>query len=192
MESFKNILLVSATELEVKPLLDTLGQPVYTNTYLKEYYLSQNTNLDVIVTGVGIPFTVYKMMRIFSRIKYDLVINIGIAGSFNRNITIGDIVNVGVEEFADLGIEEDSGFVSVFEKGFVGNNEAPFKEGKLSNPHLEKYTSVSSLQKVNGITVNTAHSKSDSTANIKKKFNADVESMEGAAVFYVCLLEKTP
>ncbi len=192
MESFNNILLVSATEVEIRPLLDKLNQPVYFNSFIKEYYLSQNTNLDIIVTGVGIPFTIYRTMRIFSRIKYDLVINVGIAGSFNDNYAVGSIVNVVSDQFADLGIMEVDGFHSIFDKNLADFNEKPFTDGKLINSNNNKYPLIDKLPKVNGITVNTAHAISGCNELYTQKFNADIETMEGAAVFYVSMLEKTP
>ena len=42
------------------------------------------------------------------------------------------------------------------------------------------------LKKVRGITTNKSHGRATSIAEIKSKFNAQVESMEGAVVLYVC------
>jgi futalosine hydrolase len=45
---------------------------------------------------------------------------------------------------------------------------------------------------VKGITVNTVHGNSASIKKVKKKFNPDIESMEGAAFFFACQNEKIP
>ena len=56
----------------------------------------------------------------------------------------------------------------------------------MKNPHQFKLD----LKKVSGITVNTTHGNNRSVELFKDKFNADIETMEGAAVFYVCLQEQ--
>jgi futalosine hydrolase len=43
-----------------------------------------------------------------------------------------------------------------------------------------------SLPKVKGITTNISHGRDSTINKIKNQFSASVESMEGAAVFYVC------
>ena len=48
---------------------------------------------------------------------------------------------------------------------------------------------IDSLDKVNGITVNTTHGDDASIQKIQELFQPQVESMEGAAFFYACLLE---
>ena len=48
------------------------------------------------------------------------------------------------------------------------------------------------LPTATGITVNKVHGCAESIAKIKKKYPADIETMEGAAFFYVCLMEKVP
>ena len=40
--------------------------------------------------------------------------------------------------------------------------------------------------------MNTTHGNKTSIQLFKEKFNADIETMEGAAIFYVCLLENIP
>lgn len=192
MESYTNILLVAPTEFEIKPLLDKMNQPVYTNSYIKEFYLSQNTNLDVIVTGVGIPATIYKIMRIFSRIKYDIVISVGLAYSFNPIYKEGAIVNVTSEAFADMGYQNNNQFLTFFESNVADPELHPFKNGLLTNPNAEKYSIVRQIPKVSGVTMNTFRLSMDDTENLLKKYSPDIQTIEGAAVSYVCQLEKTP
>ena len=40
--------------------------------------------------------------------------------------------------------------------------------------------------------MNTAHGNKHSINALIEKFGADIETMEGAAVFYVCLMERIP
>jgi futalosine hydrolase len=65
----------------------------------------------------------------------------------------------------------------------------PFKNGKMINPNHFKELELSSVE---GVTGNISHGSPESISRITAKFDPDVESMEGAAVFYVCMHEKIP
>jgi futalosine hydrolase len=45
---------------------------------------------------------------------------------------------------------------------------------------------------VNAITVNTATGSETTRDRLVKKFNPDIETMEGATFFYICRREKLP
>lgn len=179
------ILVVSATENEIKALKQNLEAK---NTTSCGMNLRENSNVDFLVTGIGSVFTIYALLKKIAVSSYDLIINAGIAGSFSTELNIGDVVNVQSDQFADLGIEDKDALYTIFEKGYVDKNQFPFVDGKLNNPN----DFDSKLRKVSAITVNTTHGNEKSIVLFENKFRADIESMEGAAVFYVCLLENIP
>ncbi|NJO91086.1 MAG: hypothetical protein HC831_20555 [Chloroflexia bacterium] len=116
-----------------------------------------------------------------------MVINVGIAGSFNKEVKIGEMVNVIQEEFADLGVEGTKSFKTLFELGFTDRDEYPFKDGRLIGKHFDNEV-INKLRKVGGISSNIAHGKQESIDFLKEKYKADIETMEGAACFmFVCL-----
>mgnify|MGYP001795756283 CR=1 FL=1 len=82
------ILLIAATEMEIQ-------QRVADN------------NIDVLVTGVGIPATMYHLQKRLQQIDYDLVIQAGIAGSFGKEPALGETVLVQQDAFGDLGTEKE-------------------------------------------------------------------------------------
>ena len=84
---------------------------------------------------------------------------------------------------------EKSGFTSIFRMGLERPDDFPFREGKLMNPylHLMEWTG---LQLIDGVTVNEI--KSSDFAGFQRNTVPVVESMEGAALHYVCLEEKIP
>lgn len=168
------ILIVSATEKEILPLINNI---ISIN---KEELL-----VDTLITGIGPVFTTYALTRKLSEKDYDLIINAGIAGSFKSEINIGETVYVQSEQFADLGIEDKNEFYTLFEKGFMDKDQFPFKNAKLENPYDFNFN----LKNVSALTVNTTHGCNKSIELFKNKFNADIETMEGAAFFYVCLQE---
>lgn len=176
------ILIVAATWMEVKFLTDEL-EFFERKSHIYKTYLLAGNKIDVLITGVGAILTTFHLTRVLSNTKYHLVINVGIAGSFTPDIEIGEVVNVVSEEFADLGIEKIDNFLTLFESGYISSNEFPFEKGLLNAKYINGF---SGLKKVRGITTNKSHGRSSSIDEIKRKFSAQTESMEGAAVFYVC------
>ena len=168
------ILIVSATEKEIFILIKQI------KSFERDDFV-----VDILVTGIGVVFTTYTLSRKLAEKEYDLVINAGIAGSFNPNLKIGDTVYVETEQFADLGIEDKNNFNTIFEKGFIDKDQFPFKNALLENP----CELGSNLKKVSAITVNTTHGCVKSINLFRNKFKSDIETMEGAAFFYVCLQE---
>ena len=182
------ILFVGATCFELYQFFENLieidgeGKNIF-------HYKWYDLEIDLLIPGVGMTFTAYHLTRALYTTKYDLVINAGIAGSFRDELSIGTVVNVVSEQICDLGIEENNCVVSLFDAGFMEADQFPFKSGRMENPHLFRELELTS---VSGVTGNISHGTLESVAKIANGFDPDVESMEGAAVFYVCLHEKVP
>ena len=176
------ILIVAATWMEVKFLVDEFKYSGEKSHFLKEYQYAEN-EIDVLIAGIGTTFSTFHLTTTLQQNKYHLVINAGIAGSLTNDLKIGEVVNVVTEEFADLGIENKEQFLTLFESGFMNSNEFPFENGILkataSNGNFN-------LKNVHAITANISHSDNSSISVIKEKFSAQIESMEGAAIIYVC------
>jgi len=176
------ILIVAATRMEVKLLVDEfifLGE----KNHMLKHYSFGGTKIDILITGIGATFTAFHLTDTLKENKYKLVLNIGIAGSLTNELEIGEIVNVVSEEFADLGIEKKDEFLTLFESGFMDSDEFPFSQGVIK---ASSSIGLIDSKKVRGITTNKSHGRKSSIAEIHQKFSAHVETMEGAAVFYVC------
>lgn len=178
------ILVVSATEKEILPAKKHFSKPGM-NACIMKYTVVKSLDVDFLVTGIGGVATTYALSKALSELKYDWVINAGIAGSFTKDLAIGETVLVKDDQFADIGVEDEDSYYTMFEKGFGDANKYPFKEGKLENEHNIKYD----LKNVTAITVNTTHGNPQSIKLFKNKFAAEIETMEGAAFAYVCKLE---
>ena len=176
------ILIVSATWLEVKLLADEL-EFIEEQTHLLRKYRIQEIEVDILTTGIGTTFTTFHLTNTLRDNQYKFVINIGIAGSLTSELNIGEVVSVVTDEFADLGIEKEDEFLTLFETGFMDANEFPFEQGILKSSDSN---GLFDLKKVRGITTNKSHGRATSIAELKSKFSAHVESMEGAVVLYVC------
>lgn len=180
-----NITLVSATPFEIAPViqwLESLSIPVKEN----EFILGSH-QISLLVTGVGPVATTWKLAGYLSAKKPDLVINAGIAGAYDRSLTHGDVVLVGEEQLADTGAEESDGrLISLFDMNLLDPDEFPYQSGRLVNPDREN---ARFLRQVRGLTVSRATGTDASISALMNKYpDAQTESMEGAAVFYCCLL----
>lgn len=176
------ILIVAATWMEVKLLVDEFNFLEEKSHFLKQYEFA-GIKTDILITGIGATFTTFHLTNALKDSQYNMVLNVGIAGSFTRELNIGEVVNVVSEEFADLGIETKDEFLTLFESGFIDSSEFPFEQGILK---ATNNNGLFGLKKVRGITTNKSHGRFSSIAEINQKFSAHVESMEGASVFYVC------
>lgn len=161
------LLVVAATKMEIAP------------------FIEQNTSADILITGVGAPATLYTLTKTLQQNKYDFVIQAGIAGTFKNAFAPGETVIVKSDLFADLGIHERDEFFTLFDKGFAQPNELPYTSGRLENSYPENF----SLPSVNAVTINTVTDKYAQTELFIKKYDPDIESMEGAAFHYVCISE---
>lgn len=182
------ILFVGATCFELYQFFENLVEieGEGKNIFRYKWY---DLEIDLLIPGIGMTFTAYHLTRALYTTKYDLVINAGIAGTFRDELSIGTVVNVKSEQICDLGIEEGNGVLSLFDAGFMECDQFPFENGRMVNPNHFKELELAS---VNGVTGNISHGTAESITKISGKFDPDVESMEGAAVFYVCLHEKVP
>ena len=126
---------------------------------------------DVIVTGVGMVNTTFYLTKKLSEKSYDLVINMGVAGSFSDEIKIGDVVEVIEDNLSEIGFEN-------------GNSFSEFTNFRIKN--YFKANEKTNLKKAKGITVNTVHGNKKKITEVISRLNPDVESMEGAACFMVC------
>lgn len=184
----KNLLIVAATEFEIAPLLQWLEQQKAPDANRK--FSFNELEISVLLTGVGLPLAMFQLTRALTTARYDLVINAGIAGALDTRLELGAVVQVVSETFADLGVEEaDGSFTDLFKLNLIHPEAPPFQDRKMVNTFGSAYDF---LPKVHGISVNKVHGSASSIEQLKRRSNASVESMEGAATFYTCLMYQTP
>ncbi|MCX6243588.1 MAG: futalosine hydrolase [Bacteroidetes bacterium] len=185
------ILIVAATMFEVRPLLDHFAFIRKEDETLSNYQF-RNVAVDLLVTGIGMTATAFHLGKQLAGKSYDLVINAGICGSFTRDIPVGKVVEITEENFCELGAESDDKFLTLFDLGLVDPDDPPFHAGKLVNTTVTASSALSDLRKVRGTTANTIHGNPETIRKISELFQPKVESMEGAAVFYACLIASVP
>lgn len=165
------ILIVAATRPEIEPFLLEWEKNAIHNSNIVEF----------LITGVGMTATAFQLGRKLSETKdFDLIINAGIAGSFDYGIPLGTVIHIVEDRIVELGVEIEEGFISIEELGF---GKSIFKGKQVENK--KNHPAIADLPQLNAITVNTVHGKTSSISTLKKNYpNIQIESMEGAAVFF--------
>ena len=146
-----NMLIVAATDFEI------------TSLKIRKKH--------VLFTGVGMVNTAVSLTKELVSNKYDLVINMGVAGAFSEDLVNGCVVEVIEDNFSEIGFENDLEFMQF--------TDFDIQTRFYSSPRTN-------LKQVRAITVNTVHGNNDTISEIVKREKADIETMEGASVFKVC------
>ncbi|HUC83414.1 MAG TPA: futalosine hydrolase [Flavisolibacter sp.] len=171
------ILLCAATEMEIAPTLQQLSG-------------IEKHSIELVITGVGLMTSTYALAKGISIHQPQLVIQAGIAGTLEAEQVLGDVVAVQAETVGDLGVLEKTGFHSLFDLNLLSVDLSPWKAGQLVNEH-DVLKNIG-LPLVNGVTVNEISTDEATISYYREHLNAQVETMEGAALHYVTLMERIP
>ena len=211
------ILVVAATAMEVAPIVRRLGcanpatlqrecpaeAPAARRPRVTRHEYAGH-GVDVLLTGIGMVATAAWCSRALAETRYDLALNLGVCGSFDRALEPGCVVHVVSDRLAELGAEDGDAFLSLDELELPGEpvdpaepETDPWKGRSLARAELVNVAPPSNaaltrLPVVRGITVNTAHGNERSIAAVVRRFQPQVESMEGAAFMYACLIHDLP
>jgi futalosine hydrolase len=161
------VLIVAATDAEIAEIAPSDG------------------DVDFLITGVGMVATAAQTSRALARTRYHLALNVGVCGSFDRALTPGSVVHVVSDRIAELGAEDGDAFLTLDELALPG-------EPVFVNAAPPANAALMQLPAVSGITVNTVHGNERSIEAVVRRFAPQVESMEGAAFMYACLINGVP
>lgn len=166
------ILLVAATYQEIEPFIKHQTP----NFNADEWLDIKPHQVKILITGVGMVATAFALGNEFAKYQFDLALNVGVAGSFYKNIKIGQLVEVREDILSELGAEDDEEFISLDQ----------LQLGEVEFTATEQFKIKEGLRKVTGITVNKVHGNEESIEEVRDRINPTIESMEGAAFFYAC------
>lgn len=174
----KNILVAAATAKEILPFIESTRGGNF-------------TNIDILITGIGLTASTYHLSKQISLKKYDLVIQAGVAGSFDMKIPLCEVVAVKQDTIADQSVIELEKLKTLFDLKLVPQDQHPYKKGWLINPNTD-ILKKTKLKVVKGISVNQISTSKQMIKFYRDEFDPVTESMEGAALHYVCLMENIP
>jgi len=176
-----NILLIVATAKEIAPFLEH-----YRSRIKKEFL-----DIDVLITGIGLTSTTYHLTKQLQLKKPGMVIQAGVAGCFDKQTPLGTVVKIKQDAIADESVVELKKLKTLFDLQLLQTSQFPFKNGWLENPGNVLFKKTK-LKMVKGISVNQITTSKQMITFYKSRFNPVIESMEGAALHYVCLMENIP
>lgn len=179
------ITVVAASKMEILPLLQYFGLKKTENKWGQNLFSSDNHQLHVLITGIGMMQTASHLGIYAMHYDRDIYINAGVAGAFHSSLKIAEVVQVISERYGDFGVEDGDGFQIFSDLGFIEESEQS-KEYEVVVPSLlENLSILNNLKKVHSLTVNKVHTNENTISALIKKYNADIESMEGIAFFNV-------
>ncbi|MBN1989949.1 MAG: futalosine hydrolase [Bacteroidales bacterium] len=186
----QSILIVSATASEIAPLVGLSSNVLEGRCVL----LSERGGVAIwyLVAGVGAAPYAYNLGRTLAGKSFELVIGVGIAGSYNPHLRLGSVVAVGSDTFADYGVDDKGRFRSLFQIGLLDADFKPYTNGVLVCSSPLCVSSAIGLPVVSGITVASATGSHERIGLLSELYSADTETMEGASLFYCCLMEGVP
>ncbi len=158
------LLLVAATLPEIQPFLS--AYPAENNS---EARMVGKYVVDVLITGAGMVPTAFSLGKHLALHQYDLAINLGIAGSFDFNLNLGDICLVQEDTFAELGAEDGEDFLPSDALN-LGNAT------QLAKPRPDFV--LPELKEVSAITVNKVHGHELSIASAIARFNSGMSDSD--------------
>jgi futalosine hydrolase len=171
-----SILLCAATEKELAP----------TNVFLQ--HTDHDYEVDILITGVGLSSSTYHLTKQIYFKMPSFIIQAGVAGSLDESLHLGEVVIVEKDQIGDEGVAEKNEFKSLFQLGLKDDNNFPWQEGMLFNNSLNLFQDLN-LSAVTGVTVNEITTEGKRISYYKNTLDADIETLEGAALHYVALME---
>ena len=148
---------------------------------------------EILVTGVGGAAVSWALQKRFaSGALPALVIGAGIAGSYTEKLPPGSVVTTLSDCFADMGVDDNGSFTSLFGAGLADPDTPPFTGGRITCSGKWFDLAAGMLPAVAGATVNMASGSQPVIERIRKAWNPGIETMEGAWLAYTCTMAGIP
>ncbi len=121
-----------------------------------------------------------------------LVIGAGIAGSYVESIGPGTVVTTASDCFADMGLDDNGKFVPLFGAGLADPDTPPFRGGRIPCSGRWFDLAASLMPAVRGATVNMVSGSQAAIERIRRAWDPEIETMEGAWLAYTCAMSGVP
>lgn len=180
----KNVLIVVPTIKEISPLFEERGDIVQILPWSWEI-TKEKTLYKILLTNIGAVNTILGIKNYhFVNHYIDTIIMGGVAGSYDKNVKLGEIFLINEDQFADFGIEYNN---DIQEFNPYNQHHYPYKITQKQIPKKNAFqTKKVFLKGKKAISVNATTGNSERFRLFSKKYPDCLESMEGAAFFYVC------
>ncbi|PPK86662.1 futalosine hydrolase [Neolewinella xylanilytica] len=176
-----NILLTAATPEELAPTLAWLRERA--DGTERNFMRFGNVEVHLLFTGMGPLATAYALGAYLTNHAVQLAIQGGIAGAFDRDLAIGEVVRVENDRLLDFGAEDrDGSWLNLADMGF--RYATPFQEDGSLKP-ITVSAQYLPYRVVSGGTTGRSSGSRSTIDRLRRQFpEVQIETMEGAAFFY--------
>lgn len=135
-------------------------------------------------SGIGMLASSVSLMKMFTQETPTLIIQVGIAGCFDKKIQLGKVFAVKDDFVGDLGVTENKNWKDLFDLKLDKPNDPPYEKKSLPNPWLNQFNLLK-LPTKKAVTVNTISTDKNKIQLYSGRYKAVLESMEGASLHYM-------
>lgn len=183
-----DILLVAATAMETTAIRSHLGLGLSAVGEVQSFDY-QGIKGGLLHSGIGMVNTGIWLGRCLDRHRPQEIVQFGIGGAFEGGPMLEEVVEVIQDCYAELGADSPEGFLPLEKMGFPSFE----LDGKPHYNVLEQPRQpLGTLRTCRAVTVNRVSGVADRIAELQQIWSPEVESMEGAAFFQVCLMSGVP
>ena len=173
---YMRVIITAATNGEWMPSFQKIN-PAYAGT-------NKRFSVGFHESGIGLLASSVSLMKMFVQETPSLIIQVGIAGCFDKKVPLGKVFAVKDDFAGDIGVIENKVWKDLFDMKFDKPNDAPYEKKSLPNPWLSQYNLLK-LPTKKGVTVNTISTDKNKIDLYSGRYKATLESMEGAALHYM-------
>jgi len=173
---YMRVIITAATNGEWMPSFQKIN-PAYAGT-------NKRFSVGFHESGIGLLASSVSLMKMFVQETPTLIIQVGIAGCFDKKIPLGKVFVVKDDFAGDIGVMENKVWKDLFDLKLDKPNDAPYEKKSLPNPWLSQYNLLK-LPTKKGVTVNTISTDKNKIDLYSGRYKATLESMEGAALHYM-------
>ena len=173
---YMRVIITAATNGEWMPSFQKIN-PAYAGT-------NKRFSVGFHESGIGLLASSVSLMKMFVQETPSLIIQVGIAGCFDKKVPLGKVFAVKDDFAGDIGVMENKVWKDLFDLKLDKANDAPYEKKSLPNPWLSQYNLLK-LPTKKGVTVNTISTDKNKIDLYSGRYKATLESMEGAALHYI-------
>ena len=173
---YMRVIITAATNGEWMPSFQKIN-PAYAGT-------NKRFSVGFHESGIGLLASSVSLMKMFVQETPSLIIQVGIAGCFDKKLPLGKVFAVKDDFAGDIGVIENKVWKDLFDLKLDKANDAPYEKKSLPNPWLSQYNLLK-LPTKKGVTVNTISTDKNKIDLYSGRYKATLESMEGAALHYM-------
>ena len=173
---YMRVIITAATNGEWMPSFQKIN-PAYAGT-------NKRFSVGFHESGIGLLASSVSLMKMFVQETPSLIIQVGIAGCFDKKVPLGKVFAVKDDFAGDIGVMENKVWKDLFDLKLDKPNDAPYEKKSLPNPWLSQYNLLK-LPTKKGVTINTISTDKNKIDLYSGRYKATLESMEGAALHYM-------